>query len=343
MSRAALEGRSLSEFALVCELRHGSLAGASHPYRAAGTAAGRENGIDHLLTAPRSPTTTGKIERWHKTLRREFLNGKVFASMADAQTPRRWVEPAADQSIGRIPPIERFKIVLDAETTAATSTARPPPALGGKVAQRLADPDEAVHAKTDTGLGRSRLVRQRVRRHQLPGGLEAPAPPGSSRRRRRHSRSASATSSSAPTRSHPQRAVANPGGRGSTPLGDFADLDACSVTPSEHSRGANRHAKYMHAHEDGADPQRPRRRPPPPQRRPSKGGRCRSSPWRAASLAGASHPYRAAGTAAGPGHVSVSNRQPTRATTRGDRARRLGGRRARPPPALGGEGRSAPR
>jgi len=46
----------------------------------------RENGIKHLLTAPRSPTTTGKVERWHKTLRREFLNGKVFTSLEDAQT-----------------------------------------------------------------------------------------------------------------------------------------------------------------------------------------------------------------------------------------------------------------
>jgi transposase InsO family protein len=27
----------------------------------------RENGIRHLLTAPRSPTTTGKVERFHKT------------------------------------------------------------------------------------------------------------------------------------------------------------------------------------------------------------------------------------------------------------------------------------
>src|SRR5215204_1188496 len=44
-----------------------------------------ENGIRHLLTAPRSPTTTGKVERWHKTLRREFLDGKVFTSLADAQ------------------------------------------------------------------------------------------------------------------------------------------------------------------------------------------------------------------------------------------------------------------
>ena len=45
----------------------------------------RENGIKHLLTAPRSPTTTGKVERWHKTLRREFLDGKVFVDLDDAQ------------------------------------------------------------------------------------------------------------------------------------------------------------------------------------------------------------------------------------------------------------------
>jgi transposase InsO family protein len=45
----------------------------------------RDNGITHLLTAPRSPTTTGKVERWHKTLRAEFLNGKVFDSLEDAQ------------------------------------------------------------------------------------------------------------------------------------------------------------------------------------------------------------------------------------------------------------------
>jgi transposase InsO family protein len=38
----------------------------------------RENGIQHLLTAPRSPTTTGKGERFHKTLKKEFLAGKTF-------------------------------------------------------------------------------------------------------------------------------------------------------------------------------------------------------------------------------------------------------------------------
>jgi len=45
----------------------------------------RENGIDHLLTAPRRPQTTGKIERFHRTMRQEFLTGRVFADLADAQ------------------------------------------------------------------------------------------------------------------------------------------------------------------------------------------------------------------------------------------------------------------
>jgi transposase InsO family protein len=74
-----------------------------------------DNGIKHLLTAPRSPTTTGKVERWHKTLRREFLDGKVFASIADAQAQiDAWVlhhnVQRPHQSIGRVPPIERFQL-----------------------------------------------------------------------------------------------------------------------------------------------------------------------------------------------------------------------------------------
>ena len=39
----------------------------------------RENGIEHLLTQPRSPTTTGKIERFHRTLRIEFDTTRIFA------------------------------------------------------------------------------------------------------------------------------------------------------------------------------------------------------------------------------------------------------------------------
>ena len=75
----------------------------------------RDQGIDHLLTAPRSPTTTGKVERWHKTLRAEFLTGKTFLSVDDAQAQLdAWVHhynhERPHQSIGRVPPIERFQL-----------------------------------------------------------------------------------------------------------------------------------------------------------------------------------------------------------------------------------------
>jgi transposase InsO family protein len=46
----------------------------------------RQNGINRRLTKPRSPTTTGKIERFHKTLRRELLDHVTpFESPAAAQ------------------------------------------------------------------------------------------------------------------------------------------------------------------------------------------------------------------------------------------------------------------
>ena len=75
----------------------------------------RDNGIDHILTAPRSPTTTGKVERWHKTLRTEFLNGKTFATIDDAQVQLHgWVDhynhERPHQGIGRVPPFERFRL-----------------------------------------------------------------------------------------------------------------------------------------------------------------------------------------------------------------------------------------
>src|SRR4051794_31923002 len=46
----------------------------------------RRNGIAHRLTQPSSPTTTGKIERFHQTLRRELLDdARPFTSLLDAQ------------------------------------------------------------------------------------------------------------------------------------------------------------------------------------------------------------------------------------------------------------------
>ena len=73
----------------------------------------RENGIDHLLTAPRSPTTTGKIERFHRSLRTEFLTGRIFESQLMAQAELdAWVHQynteRPHQGIGMVTPMTRF-------------------------------------------------------------------------------------------------------------------------------------------------------------------------------------------------------------------------------------------
>ena len=86
------------------------------PGRCCSTGSAARTGSSHILTAPRSPTTTGKVERWHKTLRREFLDGQGLR--LDRATPRpssmRWVQhynhERPHQSIGRVPPIERFQL-----------------------------------------------------------------------------------------------------------------------------------------------------------------------------------------------------------------------------------------
>ena len=77
----------------------------------------RENGIRHLLTAPRSPTTTGKVERFHKTLKRDFLTGKEFESLEEARAAiDGWVveynTERPHQGIGMVPPIRRFELAV---------------------------------------------------------------------------------------------------------------------------------------------------------------------------------------------------------------------------------------
>jgi transposase InsO family protein len=82
----------------------------------------RENGIDHLLTAPRSPTTTGKIERFHRTLRSEFLTGRVFPDLASAQGDLdRWV-----MSYNTERPHSALAMGTPASRFTATMPGRPP-------------------------------------------------------------------------------------------------------------------------------------------------------------------------------------------------------------------------
>jgi hypothetical protein len=75
----------------------------------------RENGIEHLLTAPRSPTTTGKIERFHRTLRTEFLMEKKFDNFESAQNQLNefvhyYNTDRPHQGIGMNPPKKRFLV-----------------------------------------------------------------------------------------------------------------------------------------------------------------------------------------------------------------------------------------
>lgn len=74
----------------------------------------RENGIDHLLTQPRSPTTTGKIERFHRSMRAEFLDSRAaFTNLTVAQQALdEWVEfyntARPHQAIDMLTPAQRF-------------------------------------------------------------------------------------------------------------------------------------------------------------------------------------------------------------------------------------------
>jgi transposase InsO family protein len=75
----------------------------------------QHNGIRHLLTAPYSPTTTGKIERLHRTMRKEFFDLQRFDTIEETQAALDlWVQhyntEREHQSIGDVAPIRRFEL-----------------------------------------------------------------------------------------------------------------------------------------------------------------------------------------------------------------------------------------
>lgn len=154
----------------------------------------RENGVKHLLTAPRSPTTTGKVERWHKTLRREFLDGKVFADIDEAQAAvDAWVwtynHDRPHQGIGMVAPWERFRLA-DPDAFVETD----PPAAGPSTTRKVGTDGkisfaghrypigrwlagEAVEVAVDAGVvsvhHRGVLVATRAQRHRPDRELAA--------------------------------------------------------------------------------------------------------------------------------------------------------------------------
>jgi transposase InsO family protein len=103
----------------------------------------RQHGITHLCTGVRSPTTTGKIERFHKTLRAELFTGRRLESLAEAQQ------------------------VLDSWVD-SYNTARPHQALGMATQPNGSPPTAPVHR---------RRSRRRWERSGPPGHRRRPGPP----------------------------------------------------------------------------------------------------------------------------------------------------------------------
>jgi hypothetical protein len=91
----------------------------------------RENGITAKLIKPYSPTTTGKIERWHQTLRRELLDvAGPFADLPAAQAAvDAWVHTyntvRPHQALNMATPASRFRPNLQPEPTTVVPVQAP--------------------------------------------------------------------------------------------------------------------------------------------------------------------------------------------------------------------------
>src|SRR5438094_1730691 len=89
----------------------------------------RENGVDHILTQPRSPTTSGKIERFHRSLRVEFNTRQVFRKLKTAQEALdEWVSyyntQRPHQALEDATPESRFRGGQDSPRELAPTTER---------------------------------------------------------------------------------------------------------------------------------------------------------------------------------------------------------------------------
>ena len=108
----------------------------------------REHGITAKLTGPYSPTTTGKVERWHRTLRRELLDAAgCFADLPSAQAAiAAWVHTynhaRPHQSLDMATPASLFRpgVSPDREPAAAAPPRAEPAAAAGPVPRLVLSP-----------------------------------------------------------------------------------------------------------------------------------------------------------------------------------------------------------
>jgi transposase InsO family protein len=130
----------------------------------------RENGITAKLTKPYSPTTTGKIERWHATLRRELLDAAgPFADLPSAQAAiSAWVHTynhaRPHQSLDMATPASLFRPNAQPEPLKVQPAARPEPQTAAgpaglaKPAARMIVPPSAGAVEFDTVIAASGLL-----------------------------------------------------------------------------------------------------------------------------------------------------------------------------------------
>jgi hypothetical protein len=102
----------------------------------------RDNGITHRLTPPRTPTTTGKVERFHQSLRRELLDHcGQFENIHAAQAAiDAWVLEyntlRPHQALEMASPVERFRTPVT-DTGVATADELLPLKLPANLARVL--------------------------------------------------------------------------------------------------------------------------------------------------------------------------------------------------------------
>nr|WP_239136199.1 IS481 family transposase [Dactylosporangium siamense] len=114
----------------------------------------RENGIVHRLTQPASPTTTGKVERFHQTLRRELLDdiGEFIDLAAGQAAVDRFLHEyntnRPHQALDMAFPADRFRpntatdgaalLPLKVPSILGVTPASPQPPVSAAVTQRSA-------------------------------------------------------------------------------------------------------------------------------------------------------------------------------------------------------------
>src|SRR5258708_24712483 len=126
----------------------------------------RENGITARRTKPRSPTTTGKIERLHQSLQLELLDVHgPFASLAALQAALdAWREEyntdRPHQSLGMAFPASRFvpassplELRIPAQLSASMGQPKPPPPATGPLPAPSLPAEMAPMPGTAAGAG----------------------------------------------------------------------------------------------------------------------------------------------------------------------------------------------